>query len=286
MLKEYSVSELVDKAGGGPIWRAVVKDQAEEDGSTPDILMADMQKALCVMRESAAAGFDEGLKSLSGMTGGQAAKYRKAVEEGRTAGGRTLGKAAARALAVAELNACMGRIVAAPTAGACGVVPGVLLTAAEEHGFSDEALVQALFTAAGIGKVIAGRASISGAQGGCQAEIGAAAAMAAAALVELMGGSPDMAAHAVALSIMNLMGLVCDPVRGLVEVPCVYRNVAGVAVALTSADMALAGIAPILPADEVIDASARVGQMMPAALKETGVGGCASCAAAKECPKP
>ncbi|MEG0766304.1 MAG: L-serine ammonia-lyase, iron-sulfur-dependent, subunit alpha, partial [Clostridia bacterium] len=205
------------------------------------------------------------------------AKLLAAVEKNRTMGGALLGRAAARALAIAECNACMGKIVAAPTAGSCGIVPGVLLTVQEARGFSDDALIDALFTAAGIGMVIAKRASISGAEGGCQAECGTAAAMAAAALVELGGGTPAQAASACAFALMNSMGLVCDPVGGLVEIPCVFRNVMGAANALTAADLALSGIPCLLPCDEVIDAMRRVGDALPASLRETGEGGCASC---------
>lgn len=277
MLKEYSMAELLRQAGGGSIAQAVLKDQAEQDGVSRERLMEDMAKALEVMRQAAREGLTPGLRSVSGMTGGQAPQYKAWVEKGGGLGGQALGQAGAIALGVAELNACMGRIVAAPTAGACGVLPGVLLALEKQKGYTGEQLVMALFTAAGVGEVIAHRASIAGAEGGCQAEVGAAAAMAAAAAVELAGGQPQQAAAAVSMALMNLMGLVCDPVGGLVEVPCVYRNVAGAAVALTAADMALAGIAPILPADEVIDAMGRVGRMMPAGLRETGEEGCAAC---------
>jgi L-serine dehydratase len=174
----------------------------------------------------------------------------------------------------------MGRIVAAPTAGACGILPGILLTYGKARGASDDELVAALFTAAGVGGVIAAKASISGAQAGCQAECGAASAMAAAALTELSGGSAEAAASAVSFALMNVMGLVCDPVGGLVEVPCVYRNVLGVVNAVSAADMALSGIKSLLPADEVIEAMGRVGRAMPASLRETGEGGCAACASA------
>ena len=191
-----------------------------------------------------------------------------------------MGKAAVRAMAVAECNACMGRIVAAPTAGSCGILPAALLTMQEDRGLSDEALVDALFTAAAVGAVIAQRASVSGAEGGCQAECGSAAAMTAAALVELAGGTPEMSSAACGLALMNSMGLVCDPVAGLVEVPCVYRNVGSVANAMTAADMALAGIAAPIPTDEIIDAMKEVGDMLPACLRETGEGGVAACPSA------
>lgn len=234
---------------------------------------ARMRATLEVMRESVADGMRPDLRSVSGMTGGQAAK----IAPEKALGGRVLSRAGAIALAVAESNAAMGKIVAAPTAGACGILPGALFAVAEDRGYDDELLVDALFTAAGVGRVIAMRASISGAQGGCQAECGSASAMAAAALAQLGGGNHDAIDSAIAFALMNLMGLVCDPVKGLVEVPCVYRNVIGVANALTAADMALAGIISPIAADEAIDAMGRVGAMLPAALRETGIGGCAAC---------
>ena len=282
MLKSHAVSELVRQAADGAIWHVVLADQAEADQVAPEILLENMRQALTVMRQAGIEGMDVALRSLSGMTGGQAIKYRDSALSGKTVGGALIGDMASTALAVAELNASMGRIVAAPTAGACGVLPGVLLGLQKSHGFSDDDLIHALFTAAGIGSVIAQRASISGAQGGCQAEIGSAAAMTAAAAVELCGGTAEMASHAVSFALMNLMGLVCDPVGGLVEVPCVYRNVAGVSIAVTAADMALSGIPSLLPADEVIDAMARVGRSLPASLRETGEGGCAACPSARK----
>ncbi|MEF9895224.1 MAG: L-serine ammonia-lyase, iron-sulfur-dependent, subunit alpha [Clostridia bacterium] len=277
MLKKNSMAELIAQAGEGAIWQVVLRDEMAH-GSSEEALREKMDEALQVMRASVADGMDEKLRSVSGMTGGQASKYR--AHACNTPGREMLTEAAAAALAVAESNACMGRIVAAPTAGACGVVPGLLLALSKWHGYSDRALVDALFTAGGVGEVIARRASISGAEGGCQAEIGAAAAMAAAAAVQLAGGSAQMAGAAVAFALMNMLGLVCDPVGGLVEVPCVYRNVAGVAVALTASDMALAGLEGILPADEVIDAMGRVGKLMAASLRETGEEGCAACPSA------
>jgi L-serine dehydratase len=196
--------------------------------------------------------------------------------DGASVGGAFLDRVIAEALSMGESNACMKRIVAAPTAGSCGVLPAVLIPLAERDGISDEAIVKALFAAAGFGQVIASRASISGAEGGCQAEIGAASAMAAAALVSIKKGTPDMGANACAMALMNLMGLVCDPVAGLVEIPCVKRNVVGAVNAISCADMALAGIVSRIPPDEVIDAMRSVGDMMPCALRETGQGGLAA----------
>ena len=276
---EYnSVKELIELAGSGKISDVVLTCQADEDRTDKESLIAYMRKCLSVMEESVEAGMDANLRSNSGMVGGQAHQLLQAVKAGKTVSGDFLGGMAARALAVAECNACMGKVVASPTAGSCGILPGTLLTAKEKFGCSDDELIAALFTAAGIGKVIAQRASISGAEGGCQAECGSAAAMAAAALVELRGGSAEACGHAVAFALMNMMGLVCDPLDGLVEIPCVYRNIAGVSIATTSADLALAGIKLILPVDEVIDAMGDVGRALPESLRETGLGGCARCA--------
>ena len=195
---------------------------------------------------------------------------------GATLCGPFLTDVVAGALRMGECNACMKRIVAAPTAGACGVLPAVLLPYARQFGAGEEQLVQALYVASGFGMIIAARASISGAEGGCQAEIGSAAAMAAAALVHLQGGTAEQMADACAMAIKNLLGLVCDPVGGLVEVPCVKRNVMGAVNALACADMALAGIAGAIPCDEVIDAMASIGRCLPASLRETGEGGLAA----------
>ena len=273
---QQSVNEFVKMAGEGPLSALAVRLQAESDQTDAARTREVMRERLLVMRASAEEGMKRGTRSLSGLTGGQAALIGDAVARGATVGGTLLGMAEARAMAIAECNACMGRIVAAPTAGACGILPAALLTAQQFYDLSDERLIDALFTAALIGQVIADRAGISGAEGGCQAECGSAAAMTAAALTELRGGTADMAAQACSLALMNSMGLVCDPVAGLVEVPCVYRNVGGVAIAVTAADMALAGVRSPIPTDEVIDAMREVGQYLPACLRETGQGGVAA----------
>lgn len=272
-----SVRELIDMAGSGKISDVVLACQADEDRTDKQPLIDYMRECLHVMETSVESGMQPNLRSNSGMVGGQAYQLMQAVKRGDTLSGEFMGSMEARALAVAECNACMGKIVASPTAGSCGIIPGALLTAREKFGYTEDELVAALFTAAGFGKVIAQRASISGAEGGCQAECGSAAAMAAAALVELRGGSAEACGHAAAFALMNMMGLVCDPLEGLVEIPCVYRNVAGVANAVTAADMALAGIKLILPVDEVIDAMGSVGRQLPESLRETGRGGCALC---------
>ncbi|MBR6300505.1 MAG: L-serine ammonia-lyase, iron-sulfur-dependent, subunit alpha [Clostridia bacterium] len=279
---ERSVEKLLTRAQGQGIASAMREWQLRHDDTAQSVaeLDARMAEALQVMRESVEKGLDPELHSVSRLTGGNAYKLMTAMQNGITAGGNLLGRICARALAVAECNAAMGRIVAAPTAGACGILPAALLTLQEEYDLSDEKLIDALYVAGAFGLIIANRASISGAQGGCQAECGTAAAMTAAAVVFLRGGTPQQSADACSFALMNLMGLVCDPVRGLVEVPCVFRNVGAVSVALSAADMALASIVCPLPCDEVIDAMRQVGDSMPAALRETGEGGCAACPSA------
>ncbi len=274
---EYTMSELIAAAQGSSIAAAAREAQAREDGVSPQELSQRMAYHLQMMRESVKEGLNPELRSVSGMAGGQAARLHTQLLRGETLCGSVVGKATAYALAVAECNACMGKIVAAPTAGACGILPAALLAVQEEKGLSDEAVTDALFTAAAVGGVIAQEATISGAEGGCQAESGSAAAMTAAALVELMGGTPSMAADACSFALMNSMGLVCDPVGGLVEVPCVFRNVGGIGNAFTAADMALSGILCPIPPDEVILAMKEVGDALPSSLRETGEGGCANC---------
>ncbi len=233
------------------------------------------------MNEAIQSGLTGREKSASGLVGGDASRLVQRLEDGQTLSGSTIGKAAAYAMAVNEVNAAMGKIVACPTAGSCGIVPGVLLAAAEALQASDDELIDALFTSAGIGIVIAENASISGAQGGCQAECGSAAAMAAGATVELAGGTPEQIGHAVALALKSILGLVCDPVAGLVEVPCVKRNAFGAMQAILAADMAMAGIKSVIPVDEVIDAMNQIGLALPASLKETSEAGLAKTPTAK-----
>lgn len=280
-----SMQALIAAAQGRTIFEAAREAQAKSSSVPESALDQRMLEYLDIMREASVDGMDENKRSLSGMVGGMAPVYAKAVEAGKTPGGTLIGRAASMALAIAESNACMGRIVAAPTAGACGILPGVLLAIQQERGFSNEQVANVMFTAAAVGQVIAHRASISGAEGGCQAECGSACAMAAAALTELMGGTPEQAANAISFALMSLLGLVCDPVGGLVEVPCVYRNATGASVAIVSADMAIAGVRCPIPADEMIDAMGKVGKMMPSSLRETGEGGCAACPSVANCIK-
>jgi len=272
MLEYSSIAELCRAAeqAGSTISQTALADQAEQMEQPADVLYQRMADSLGVMRDAVRAGMDPELRSTSGLTGGDAAKMARYAERGGITG-TFLNRAVARAIAVSEYNAAMGKVVAAPTAGSCGILPGTIVSMLEE-GLCDE---RALFTAGAIGMVIAQQASIAGAQGGCQAECGSASAMAAAALVELCGGTPAQSAHACAMAIKNQLGLVCDPVAGLVEIPCIKRNVSGIAIAFTAAEMALAGIESKIPADECIQAMRAVGDSMPCALKETAQGGLA-----------
>lgn len=257
-----------------PIWKAIqLEDCTERAVSEADSLeqMNYMWKSM----EDSVDAYEAGLSSNSGLVGTEGGLMETYNQTGDSLCGAFMGKVMATALKMGCNNACMKRIVAAPTAGACGVMPAVLVTYQREYEIPQEKMVEAMYVAAGIGQVIAHRAYIAGASGGCQAEIGSAAAMAAGAICYLKGGDNQQIAHACAMSLKNLMGLVCDPVGGLVEVPCVKRNVIGAFDALSAADMALAGIKSQIPVDQVIDAMREVGDKMDASLKETGVGGVA-----------
>ena len=254
----------------------VLEQQAEQMELPKQEIYEKMRENYRVMASCIQPGSAPDLKSTSGLTGGDAYRMRTAVEQGKNLTGPLLGGALYRALAVSELNASMGRIVAAPTAGSCGIVPAAVLTMQEQYQLTEEECVRSLFTASAVGMVIANNASLAGAQGGCQAECGSASAMAAAAIVELAGGTPDMIQSAVATALKNILGLVCDPVAGLVEIPCIKRNASGVAGAFVAAELALAGIRSAIPADEVIWTMKKVGDVMPTALKETAEGGLAA----------
>ncbi len=274
----YTLNDLVSwsQSNQETLGETARRLQSEQDQVSQEQLNLQMEKSLFVMKESIQAGLNPHLRSMSGRVGGQSTLLYHHPSSTDFMG-PFFTKACAYALAVAENNAAMGKIVAAPTAGACGILPGTLMALQETLGLSNQALVEALFTAAAIGKVIAEFASISGAEGGCQAECGSAAAMAAGALVQLQGGTPAMVASAVAFAIMNILGLICDPVEGLVEIPCVYRNVGAIGNVQSAAFMALCGIPTPIPADEVIKAMKEVGAAMPPSLRETGDGGCAAC---------
>ena len=252
-----------------------LREQAAQIECTEEEVYGEMLQRLHVMQDAIRSGQVEGSRSISGITGGDGIRMSQyAGTEGLM--GHFFNHALSNAISVAEYNATMGKIVASPTAGSCGILPGTVIAMMEEKKLPEEAAVMGLFTAGAIGLIIAKNASLAGAEGGCQAECGSAAAMAAAALVEMAGGSPRMAANACAMAIKNQLGLVCDPVAGLVEVPCVKRNAGGVAIAFAAAEMALAGIESVIPVDEVIDAMQQVGDSLPCALRETGQGGLAA----------
>lgn len=267
-----SVEHLIDCAQHQPLWQAVLLDDCQDRDVTQEESFARMEALWQAMVESV-ENYDPQRRSASGLSGGQGEKMAQAQN---TLCGPDMQQVIATALKVGEHNACMGRIVAAPTAGASGVMPAVLLPLWKREGLSAHTMVECLYVAAGFGQVIATRASISGAEGGCQAEIGSASGMAAAALVHARGGSAQQMAAACAMALQNVLGLVCDPVAGLVEVPCVKRNVMGAVNAMACADMALAGIVGAIPCDQVIDAMDAVGRTLPSALRETGKGGLAA----------
>ena len=278
MLKYDSIQKLVKEAEkkSKKISELVLEDQAKALETTTEAVYAKMEASFDVMLSSVKDGMKKGQKSTSGLTGGEGYLMNAYMKKGDSLCGDFMGKAIARALAVAGCNASMGKIVAAPTAGSCGILPGCLVSLCEDKGYDKKDIVMSMFTAGAIGMVAADRSSIAGAQGGCQAECGNAAAMAAAALVELKGGSPRQCADACAMAISGQMGLVCDPVAGLVEIPCIKRNVSGLVIAFSSADMALAGIEAKIPADECLDAQREVGEALSTTLKETAKGGLAT----------
>ncbi|MBE6770854.1 MAG: L-serine ammonia-lyase, iron-sulfur-dependent, subunit alpha [Ruminococcaceae bacterium] len=244
--------------------------------SNADEVDAKMKKSLEIMRASAHKPLTEVVKSIGGMIGGEASKLEKRRAEGLSICGNVLTKALIYSQAVLEVNASMGVIVAAPTAGSAGVLPAVLFSLEEEFALSEETLLKGLFTAGAIGCLLMKNASVSGAEAGCQAEIGSAAAMASAAAVEMMGGTPEQCFDAASITLSNMLGLVCDPIAGLVEMPCQSRNAAGASNALTSAEMALAGVKAAVPFTEMSDVMYRVGKGLPAELRETALGGCAA----------
>lgn len=273
-----SLASIVKAAeqSGSPVSAMVLSQQAQQMEQSEEEVYGRMQETYRVMAECIEPGCDPQLRSTSGLTGGSAYKMRQASEQGKSLTGSVISGALYRALAVSELNASMGRIVAAPTAGSCGILPAAVLTMQAERGLSEHDCVMSLFTASAVGMVIAEKACLAGAQGGCQAECGSAAAMAAAAITELAGGTPQMISNAVAIALKNILGLVCDPVAGLVEIPCIKRNASGVAGAFVAAELALAGIESAIPADEVIWAMKKVGDAMHSSLKETAEGGLAA----------
>ncbi len=279
-----SLKELMGLADekGCKIGEIVAQVEAEQDYRTVESVEDEMTNVWRVMRASILEGLTADNQSMSGLSGGDAKRLNTSKPVFLDA---ELSEAVAMALGVAELNACMGKIVACPTAGSCGIVPAAMTYAKGKLGSTEEEIVSALFTSAGIGIVCSINASISGAEGGCQAECGVAAAMAAGAMTELAGGSPDMVGHAVALTLTNIMGLVCDPVAGLVEVPCILRNAGALMQGILASELSLSGVISRIPVDEVIDAMREVGEALPDSLKETAEGGLANTATGRRVAK-
>ena len=284
----FSIEELVQQANDySSVAELMIAVEMELSGRSREQIIAIMEKNLSVMEQSIAEG-KAGVTSVTGITGGDAKKLDDYLKEADFLSGETILTAVRNAIAVNEVNAKMGLICATPTAGSAGVVPGVLMSVRKRLELSHEQQLEFLFTAGAFGLVMANNASISGAEGGCQAEVGSANAMAAAALVCAKNGTPHQAAQAaqaVAITLKNMMGLICDPVAGLVEVPCVKRNALGSSQAFISADMALAGIESVIPPDEVVAAMYQVGRQMPSIFKETAEGGLAATPTAKRLTK-
>lgn len=271
-----SIRETIDYAVENNMSFAdiMVKEEMELSGKSRDEVRAQMKQNLDVMRDAVIKGTTgDGVESVTGYTGHDAAKLRDYNETHHALSGYEMIDAVKGAIATNEVNAAMGIICATPTAGSSGTIPGALFKLEKTHDLTEEQMIDFLFTSALFGRVVANNASVAGATGGCQAEVGSASAMAAAAAVAIFGGSPEASGHAMALAISNLLGLVCDPVAGLVEIPCVMRNAIGSGNALISADLALAGIESRIPVDEVIEAMDKVGRNLPASLRETGLGG-------------
>lgn len=272
-----NVAELVELAEtqGKKISHIMLEQECEATGLTKKEILEKMSRNLTVMEEAVERGLN-GVQSVTGLTGGDAVLLQNYIKTGKSLSGDLLLDAVSKAVATNEVNAAMGTICATPTAGSAGVVPGTLFAVQNKLHPSREEMVEFLLTAGAFGFVVANNASISGAAGGCQAEVGSASGMAAAAIVEMAGGTPQQSAEAMAITLKNMLGLVCDPVAGLVEVPCVKRNAMGASNAMVAADMALAGITSRIPCDEVIEAMFKIGQTMPVALKETAQGGLAA----------
>lgn len=258
-----------------PIWKVMLEREINLTKKSEEEVRERMAQSLSVMKVAIEGGLKPGVKSMSGLIGGEAYKMKTYAENFEPLSGSSMFTAITNAMSVIEVNASMGKIVASPTAGSCGILPGALVTTGIQRGKSDEELVNALLTGSAIGFLFSRNATVAGAEGGCQAETGTASAMAAAGIVEMMGGSPEQALSAAAFTIKNILGLVCDPIAGLVECPCAKRNALGATNAIISADMALAGILTIIPLDEVIETMYKVGKILSPTLKETAMGGLA-----------
>ncbi|WP_261302417.1 L-serine ammonia-lyase, iron-sulfur-dependent, subunit alpha [Paenibacillus andongensis] len=260
---------------GLTIAEVMLADQSQESGKPPEYVFEKMRAYYQIMKEAVAKGLTEDTTSRSGLTGKDAQRVASYMTTTEASLGEEACKAMAYALAVSEVNASMGRIIATPTAGSCGIIPGVFISSQQRFGWDDDHMVNGLLSAGAIGYVIANNSFVSGAEGGCQAEVGSAIGMAAGALVELRGGTPEQAMHAVGLALKNTLGLICDPVGGLVEIPCIVRNGFGAVNAMAAADMALAGVRSVIPSDEVVQVMYEVGTAMPEKHRETAKGGLA-----------
>ncbi len=255
---------------------AMIKREMHIGEVRQEEVMQKMTHAYQIMKDAIYKSLTEDIKSIGGLIGGEAVKINKRIINGKPVCGQIIAKAIAYAMGVLEINGSMGLIVAAPTAGSSGVIPGVFVAVQEEFGCSDDEMVDVLFNAGAVGYLITRNATVSGAEGGCQAEVGSASAMAASAVTQLMGGNPEECLSAASTAIMNILGLVCDPIAGLVEVPCHKRNAMGASNALISAEISLSGIVNIIPFDEVVDAMYKVGRSLPRELRETALGGIAA----------
>ncbi|CAM4518724.1 L-serine ammonia-lyase, iron-sulfur-dependent, subunit alpha [Paenibacillus typhae] len=263
------------EARSSTLGELMLGEQCQESGEDRDSVFRQMLEYYLIMKTAVEQGIRTDTVSKSGLTGGDARRMSAYREQSPSLLGEHASLAMTYALAVSEVNASMGRIIATPTAGSCGIIPGVLISSQERFGWSDDQMVYGLFAAGAIGYVIANNSFISGAEGGCQAEVGSAIGMAAGALVDIRGGTPAQAIHAVGLALKNTLGLICDPVAGLVEIPCIVRNGFGAITALGAADMALAGVRSVIPSDEVVQVMLEVGSAMPESLRETAGGGLA-----------
>lgn len=272
-------------AEGKTLAELMIEEQVKETGTLEIEVVQQMADYYQVMKQAVHKGMNEDTTSRSGLTGGDGQRVRHYLQNNQSCSGDASTLAMAYALGVSEVNASMGRIVATPTAGSAGIIPGVFVSAQERFGWDDEHMVNGLFSAGAIGYVIANNSFISGAEGGCQAEVGSAIGMAAGAMVELRGGTPEQVVHAVGLALKNTLGLICDPVAGLVEIPCIVRNGLGAVTALAAADMALAGVRSAIPSDEVIDVMLEVGSAMPSRHRETAQGGLAQTPTGKKLMK-
>lgn len=270
-------SELLQlcKENNLPISEIMIRRELANTDTTREKIIEKMTKSLNIMKSSIKIPLETSIKTMGGLIGGEEKKIINRLKEGKSLPGSLTTKALAYSLGVLEVNTSMGTIVASPTAGASGVIPGLLLALQEEFNLSDECVLNGLFNSSAIGYLLMRNASVSGAEAGCQAEVGSASAMAASAAVEMMGGTPEQCMYAASTALQNLLGLVCDPVAGLVEVPCQARNGIGTTNSLICAEMALAGISNVIPLDEMIECMYSVGKTMPSELRETALGGCA-----------